>query len=232
MNARTRTRTAAAGFATLALLGLAACSSGSDAATGSQEESMTEESPMATEPEGMSGEASEGATDGAMDPAANLVGPGCAAYAEQVPDGAGSITGMSTDPVAVAASNNPVLTTLTKAVSGGLNPDVNLVDTLNGDEFTVFAPVDEAFAQVDAGTLETLSTDADMLTSVLTYHVVPGQILPEDIAGEHETVQGATLEVTGEGDELMVGDAKVVCGGVMTQNATVYLVDSVLMPPM
>ena len=228
MNVRTRTRTAAAGFATLALLGLAACSSdsGSDAGSGS-EETMTEESPMASDEP--SDEMSE---DMSADPAANLVGPGCDAYAEQVPDGAGSITGMSTDPVAVAASNNPMLTTLTKAVSGGLNPDVDLVDTLNGGEFTVFAPVDDAFAKVDEETLDTLSTDADLLTSVLTYHVVPGQVLPEDIDGEHETVQGDTLEVTGSGDELKVNDANVVCGGVMTQNATVYLVDSVLMPPM
>ncbi|GAB3104925.1 fasciclin domain-containing protein [Isoptericola nanjingensis] len=228
MNVRTRTRTAAAGFATLALLGLAACSSdsGSDAGSGS-EETMTEESPMASDEP--SDEMSE---DMSADPAANLVGPGCDAYAEQVPDGAGSITGMSTDPVAVAASNNPMLTTLTKAVSGELNPDVDLVDTLNGGEFTVFAPVDDAFGKVDKETLDTLATDADLLTTVLTYHVVPGQILPEDIAGEHETVQGDTLEVTGEGDELKVNDANVVCGGVMTQNATVYLVDSVLMPPM
>src|SRR4051794_12352253 len=73
-------------------------------------------------------------TTEAMDPAANLVGSGCEAYAEAVPSGAGSIVGMSQDPVAVAASNNPMLTTLVAAVSGSLNPDVNLVDTLNGSE--------------------------------------------------------------------------------------------------
>ncbi|MFE6971344.1 fasciclin domain-containing protein [Isoptericola sp. NPDC057653] len=224
MNVRTRTRTAAAGFATLALLGLAACSSDSGSDTGSgSEETATEESPMATD---------EPSEDMTVDPAANLVGPGCEDYAAQVPDGAGSITGMSTDPVAVAASNNPILTTLTKAVSGELNPDVNLVDTLNGDQFTVFAPVDDAFAKVDKKTLDTLSTDADLLTTVLTYHVVPGQVLPEDIAGEHKTVEGDTVEVTGSGDDLKVNDANVICGGVMTQNATVYLIDSVLMPPM
>ncbi|UOQ59561.1 fasciclin domain-containing protein [Leucobacter rhizosphaerae] len=167
----------------------------------------------------------------AMDPAANLVGPGCAAYAEAVPDGAGSIMGMSQDPVAVAASNNPMLKTLVSAVSGQLNPDVNLVDTLNGSEFTVFAPVDDAFAKIDAGTIDTLKTDSDLLTSILTYHVVPGQIEPDDIVGSHETVQGGTVEVTGSGDELMVNDATVVCGGVQTANATVYLVDTVLMPP-
>lgn len=166
-----------------------------------------------------------------MDPAANLVGAGCADYAEMVPEGAGSVVGMSQDPVAVAAGNNPLLTTLTAAVSGQLNPDVNLVDTLNGDEFTVFAPVDDAFAMIDPATIETLKTDSEMLTSILTYHVVPGQVAPDEIAGEWETVQGGMVEVTGEGDELMVNDASVICGGVQTANATVYLIDTVLMPP-
>lgn len=165
------------------------------------------------------------------DAAANLVGAGCAAYAEAVPDGDGSIVGMSQDPVAVAASNNPLLTTLVAAVSGQLNPDVNLVDTLNGDEFTVFAPVDDAFAKIDPATIEVLKTDSDLLSSILTYHVVPGQIEPADIVGTHTTVNGADLEVTGSGDNLMVNGATVICGGVQTANATVYLIDTVLMPP-
>ena len=167
-----------------------------------------------------------------MDPAANLVGAGCAGYAEAVPDGEGSVAGMAEDPVATAASNNPILTTLTAAVSGGVNPDVNLVDTLNGDEYTVFAPVDDAFAKIDPATIEVLKTDAALLTSILTYHVVPGQILPADIEGTHTTVNGADLEVTGSGDDIMVnGQAAVICGGVQTANATVYLIDTVLMPP-
>jgi len=223
MNVRTRTSYAVAGVATLAILGLSACSSDSDSGsddTSSAAESMSPSDEMSEE------------TMAEVDPAANLVGPGCAAYAEQVPDGAGSVTGMSTDPVAVAASNNPLLTTLTAAISGELNPDVNLVDTLNGDEFTVFAPVDEAFAKIDPATIESLKTDSDTLTSILTYHVVPGQLTPDEVAGEHTTVQGGTVNVTGSGDELMVNDAAVICGGVMTQNATVYLVDTVLMPTM
>lgn len=175
-------------------------------------------------------ETSEAAPE-TMDPAANLVGPGCEAYAEAVPDGDGSIEGMSQDPVAVAASNNPMLTTLVSAVSGELNPDVDLVDTLNGDEFTVFAPVDDAFGKIDAATIESLKTDSATLSSILTYHVIPGQIEPADIAGMHTTVQGADLEVTGEGDMWMVNDANIVCGGVQTANATVYLIDTVLMPP-
>lgn len=233
MNVRTRTSYAVAGIATLAVLGLSACSSDSDTGsdsttTDSQSDTMTDDSTS----DDMTDDSTEGSDDMAADPAANLVGPGCAAYAEQVPDGAGSITGMSTDPVAVAASNNPLLTTLTAAVSGELNPDVNLVDTLNGGEFTVFAPVDDAFAKIDAATLDSLKTDSDTLTKILTYHVVPGQLTPDQVVGEHETVEGGTVEVTGSGDELMVDDAAVVCGGVMTQNATVYLVDSVLMPTM
>jgi uncharacterized surface protein with fasciclin (FAS1) repeats len=167
-----------------------------------------------------------------MDPAADLVGPGCADYAKAVPDGAGSVAGMAQDPVAVAASNNPVLKTLVAAVSGELNPKVNLVDTLNGDEFTVFAPVDDAFAEVPAKTVNALKKDAALLSKVLTYHVVPGQILPADIAGVQTTVEGGTVKVTGSGDNLKVNGASVICGGVHTANATVYLIDSVLMPKM
>ncbi len=167
-----------------------------------------------------------------MDPAANLVGPGCADYAEAVPEGEGSVAGMAQDPVAVAASNNPLLTTLVAAVSGQLNPKVDLVDTLNGDEFTVFAPVDDAFAKLPAETVEALSKpkNADLLAGILTYHVVPGQIAPDAIAGMQTTVQGTDVEVTGEGDSLMVNDAAVICGGVQTANATVYLIDTVLTP--
>lgn len=209
--------TAALSLGFASVLVLAGCSMGGDTAEEPAEPSTPDTSETETAPE-------------TMDPAANLVGPGCEAYAEQVPDGAGSVAGMAKDPVAVAASNNPILTTLVSAVSGELNPDVNLVDTLNGDEFTVFAPVDDAFAKIDAATIESLKTDSATLSSILTYHVVPGQIEPSDIAGMHTTVQGADLEVTGEGDMWMVGDANIVCGGVQTANATVYLIDSVLMP--
>jgi uncharacterized surface protein with fasciclin (FAS1) repeats len=162
---------------------------------------------------------------------AELVGPSCTAYAEKVPTGPGSVAGMAMDPVAVAASNNPMLTTLTKAVSGQLSPNVNLVDTLNSGEFTVFAPTDDAFAKLDPATIEKLKTDSDLLTSILTYHVVSGQTSPAQIVGTHKTVQGADLTVTGKGNNLKVNDASVVCGGVATANAQVYMIDTVLMPP-
>ncbi|WP_181274374.1 fasciclin domain-containing protein, partial [Brevibacterium oceani] len=134
------------------------------------------------------------------------------------------------DPVATAASNNPMLTTLTKAVSGKLNPDVDLVDTLNGDEFTVIAPVDDAFADVPKDDLDALAKDSDQLTKVLTYHVIPGQLSPDEIAGEHETVEGSKVKISGEGEDMKFDDAGLVCGGVKTANATVYMVDAVMMP--
>ena len=78
--------------------------------------------------------------------------------------------------------------------------------------------------------MQSLQTDADLLTGILTYHVVEGQAAPDQVVGEHTTLNGAQLEVTGSGDELMVNGAGVVCGGVQTENATVYLIDQVLIP--
>ncbi len=224
---RSKTRLAAiAGLASLTMF-TAACGSSDDGTTA--EEAPTSQSSPSDD---MTSDDMDDMTD---DAAANLVGPGCADYAEAVPDGAGSVSGMAQDPVATAASNNPLLTTLTAAVSGGLNAKVDLVDTLNGDDFTVFAPVDDAFAKLPKKTVKQLGTPAgaDTLTSVLTYHVIPGQIVPDDIDGTFTTVNGAELTVTGEGDSIRVGDsAAVICGGVQTANATVYLIDTVLMPPM
>jgi uncharacterized surface protein with fasciclin (FAS1) repeats len=220
---RTMKKIAATVTVVSALALSAACGSDepTDAASAETTTQTTESSPMEE--------------DTGMDPAANLVGAGCADYAEAVPDGAGSVEGMAQDPVAVAASNNPLLKTLVAAVSGQLNPEVDLVDTLNGDEFTVFAPVDDAFAKLPEKTVASLAKpkNADQLSSILTYHVVPGQITPDEIAGTTQTtVQGGDVEVGGEGDALTVNDASVICGGVQTANATVYLVDSVLMPSM
>lgn len=205
-----------AGLSTAAAVALSAC--GSDT-------SPEVASPTASSPAAATTAAGQAA------PAANLVGPGCAGYAEQVPTGPGSVEGMAKDPVTVAAANNPMLKTLTQAVSGKLNPNVNLVDTLNGGEFTVFAPTDEAFGKLPPETIETLKTDADLLSKILTYHVVPGQATPNQVVGTHETVEGAELTVTGSGNNLKVNEAGVVCGGVDTANAQVYMIDSVLMPP-
>jgi len=223
-------------------LTLAACGSSSTTATSSTSAAAASTSAAATS-EAMTSEAmtSGAMTSGAMSsdamssdamaaPAA-LVGAGCADYAAQVPSGAGSVEGMALDPVATAASNNPLLTTLVAAVSGKVNPGVNLVNTLNNGEFTVFAPIDSAFAKIDSGTMTTLTTDSALLSKILTYHVISGQLSPSEIVGTHTTVEGGTVTVTGSGDNLKVNDATVVCGGVKTKNATVYLIDTVLTPP-
>ena len=135
---------------------------------------------------------------------------------------------MADDPVATAASNNPLLKTLVAAVT-----EAKLVDTLNSAEgITVFAPTEEAFAKIPKNDLTALLADRKALTTVLTHHVVAGQLSPEDVAGEHETLAGDMITVEGSGEDFTVEGATVVCGNVQTANATVYLLDSVMMPTM
>ena len=227
---------AAAGIAvTLAACGssstTASSTSSASASAAAETSSMMSSAPMTSSDMSSDAMSSGSMASGEMSPA-SLVGPGCAAYAAAVPSGAGSVDGMAQDAVATAASNNPLLTTLTAAVSGKVNPQVDLVNTLNSGEFTVFAPVDDAFAKIDAGTMTTLTTDAALLSKILTYHVVAGQLSPSEIVGTHATVEGGSLTVAGSGDDLTVdGTSKVICGGVQTKNATVYLIDTVLTPP-
>ena len=231
---RALTLVAAAGLAlTLAACGSSAApaASSTSAASSAGSSAMSSMSPSSSMASPSMGSSSMAPSMSGSATAAGLVGPGCADYAKQVPTGAGSVDGMAQDPVATAASNNPLLTTLVAAVSGKVNPQVDLVNTLNSGEFTVFAPVDSAFAKIDAGTMDTLKTNSELLSGILTYHVVAGQLDPSQVVGSHPTVNGASLTVTGSGDTLKVNDASVICGGVKTKNATVYLIDSVLMPP-
>ena len=225
---RTIKRIAAATAVVSALTMTAAC--GSDSST----DSTASDTASSAAPSAPESSAAAPESSAAADPAADLVGPGCADYAKQVPDGSGSVAGMAADPVAVAAGNNPILKTLTATVSGKFNPKVNLVDTLNGGEFTVFAPVDSAFAKLPKATVKLLGTPkgAKALQTVLTYHVVAGQMSPDEIAGKTlKTVEGEKLTISGSADTLKAQKANVICGGVKTANATVYLIDSVMMPP-
>ena len=218
MNSLTR-RTLALASAAAVVAGLAACGGDDDAGT-------TTVGPSAAASAG----ASAGAQAPTMKPTAQHVGPGCADYAAAVPEGAGSVAGMAESPLATAASNNPLLKTLVAAVSGKVNPKVNLVDTLNAGQFTVFAPTDDAFAKIPRSMLTTVSKDEATLKRVLTYHVLSGQVGPDKIVGTHKTLAGDTIKVTGSGSNLKVGTANVICGGVKTSNATVYMIDGVLMP--
>ncbi|WP_121254241.1 fasciclin domain-containing protein [Nocardioides ferulae] len=224
MKLQTLRRTGVAAAALSLSLGLAACSEengGDTAAADAPASETTEMTDEMTEDESMG-------SDTEMDEASaasQVFGPGCAAVPT---DGAGSFDGMVADPVATAASNNPLLTTLVTAVG-----EAGLVDTLNDAEgLTVFAPTDDAFAKIPAKDLKAVLADKDLLTSILTHHVVAGQLGPDEIAGEHETLNGDMIEVMGSGEEFTVGDeeAAVICGNVPTANATVYVVDTVLMP--
>ena len=207
----------ASGLAALALtmsLGLTAC--GGDA---NSEPSATETKASAPAKESAKSEPM------ADDAGADTFGPGCSAIPTT---GDGSFNGMATAPVATAASANPLLKTLVAAVT-----KAKLVDTLNSaEDITVFAPTDDAFAKIPKKTLNAVLKDKATLTKILTHHVVAGQLGPDELAGEHETLAGDMLTVEGSGEEFTVaGDgAAVLCGNIPTANATVYVVDTVLMP--
>jgi uncharacterized surface protein with fasciclin (FAS1) repeats len=164
-----------------------------------------------------------------------LVGPGCAAYAKKYATGPGSVAAMADQPVAAAIKEHPMVRLFASAISGDLNERVNLTQQLDDGEFTVFAPTDDAFrAKVPNQWMRTLAepTSSDALTDVLRFHVVVGQRAPAELSGSLETQGGEKLSIERDGDRIRVADqANVVCGGLRTANATVYLIDSVLMPP-
>ena len=201
---------------TLAAGLVAACGTGGGATTApTTAPSMAPESmaPESMAPESMAPESM------APSPSAAMMDEPFGAACSAVPaTGAGSFDGMATDPVATAASNNPVLSTLVTAVTAA-----ELGDTLNSaEDITVFAPTNDAFAAMDQATLD----------SALADHVVPGSLAPDALAGTHTTLQGGDLEVTGSGESFTVnGDAMVVCGNLQTANPTVYILDGVLRPP-
>lgn len=207
---------AIAGLTAAVLLPLAACSS-----TGSAMPSSSAPSPMTSSSMPMTSTSASPSDQAMMAP----FGPACASVPTS---GSGSFDGMSKDAVATAASNNPALSTLVTAVK-----KAGLVDTLNNaTDITVFAPTNDAFAKLPKKDLDAVLNDKAMLTKVLTNHVVAGRLDPMQLAGTHDTLAKTELKVTGSGEDFMVGDAKVVCGNVQTMNATVYIIDSVLLPKM
>jgi uncharacterized surface protein with fasciclin (FAS1) repeats len=141
---------------------------------------------------------------------------------------------MSTAPVATAASNNPVLSTLVTAVK-----KANLVDTLNSaKDITVLAPADPAFAAIPQDQLNAVLADNAKLTAILSHHVIAGRLTPEQLAGSHTTLGGDQVTISGSGQSFTVAgsgtvtgtQASVICGNVQTANATVYIIDQVLKP--
>jgi uncharacterized surface protein with fasciclin (FAS1) repeats len=207
---------AVSGLAVSLALGTAACSS-----SGSSSSAASAGSAPAS---GGSAAAPVAAGSGAA--AAMDFGPACSSVPKS---GAGSFSGMAAAPVATAASANPVLSTLVTAVK-----KAGLVDTLNSaSNITVFAPDNAAFAKIPSATLAKVLADKAELTKILTYHVAAGRYAPDQLAAGTtiKTLEGATVTPSKMGGSYEVNDAHVVCGNVQTANATVYIIDTVLMPP-
>lgn len=211
-----------AGIATCVLAlsaGLAACGDDDTKASGSDDKSS-----------------SDSMTDSSSDAqgaAADTFGPGCS----KIPtSGAGSFDGMVKDPVATAASNNPLLSTLVTAV-GSID---GLGDTLNGAAaLTVFAPYNDAFAAIPEKDLNAMVADGkkmgdkSALYGILAHHVLGENDKADAVTGEKTTLKGDKLTVSGDPESGMtVSDgtvtANVLCGNIPTANATVYVIDKVL----
>ncbi|WP_197382039.1 fasciclin domain-containing protein [Mycolicibacterium mengxianglii] len=158
-------------------------------------------------------------------------GPECGALKEAAPTGAGSFSSMMTQTASAAIASIPELSTFSQAISGQVNPAVNLVGVLDNGPYNVFAPTDAAFAKLDPGELESLKNNPEELTSVLYYHMALGYLGPDTIEGKLTSQQGAQLTITGSGDNIKVDDvAKVVCGGITAASAKIYMIDTVLNP--
>jgi uncharacterized surface protein with fasciclin (FAS1) repeats len=154
-------------------------------------------------------------------------GPGCDAFKQQVP-GYKNLHEAQTD---TALASIPDISTFNSAVSGQFNPAVNLVPMLNNGPYVIFAPTNEAFAQLPPTQLSALKADPDQLTKVLEYHMFLGLLGPDDVKGQRPTQQGADIDVEGKGDSIKINNvAKVVCGGIVAGHARIYLIDSVLDP--
>ena len=110
-----------------------------------------------------------------------------------------------------------------------------LVDTLKGEgPFTVFAPTDEAFAKLPAGTVESLlkPENKEKLVAILTYHVVAGKVMAKDVVKltEAKTVQGTTVKIVVKDGKVMINDAKVSATDIETSNGVIHVIDTVIMP--
>ena len=215
-------RIAGLGVTAVAALALSAC--GSSTGSGSSASSSAAPAPSAP----MSSPMASGAGDG-VTTNADVFGPACS----QLPQGsaAGSLDSMGPQPVASAASTNPLLTKLVAAVKA-----TNLVDTLNSQSaITVFAPADPAFAALGDAKFTELANNPSQLAPILQYHVLPKRYDAKGLAaagGEVTSLDtaGGPLKIEGTGDNMTVNGAKILCGNIPTKNATVFVIDKVLTP--
>lgn len=172
------------------------------------------------------GSADDQTTDSTAPPATTEAAP----ETTMAPETTEAMTEMDIVDTAVAAGD---FTTLAAALEAA-----GLVDTLKGEgPFTVFAPTDAAFeaALADLGlTAEELLADSETLTSILTYHVVPGEVPAAEVVTldgqDVETVNGETVAIAIDGETVMVNDANVVQPDVLASNGVIHIIDSVLLP--
>lgn len=146
--------------------------------------------------------------------------PAAAQYGEQTEANSNNIV-----EVAVEAGTFQTLVAAVQAAG--------LVETLSGEgPFTVFAPTDEAFAQLPEGTIEALLEDVDALREILTYHVVPGRVTAAQVVqlDEATTVQGGTVSISTYGDTVRINDARVVTADIEASNGIIHVIDAVILP--
>ncbi|WP_370967517.1 fasciclin domain-containing protein [Amycolatopsis sp. cg9] len=219
----TKLRVAGIGVAAVAALSLTACSSSDTASSGSSSSSMAPSSSMAAPSSSMAAGSGDGVTTNA-----DVFGPACS----QLPQGSapGSLDSMGPQPVASAASTNPLLTKLVAAVKA-----TNLVDTLNSQPaITVFAPADPAFAALGDAKFAELAGKPAELAPILQYHVVGKRYDAKGLASagslDSLNTAGGPLKIEGSGENMTVNGAKILCGNIPTKNATVFVIDKVLTP--
>lgn len=157
-------------------------------------------------------------------------GPTCDATVKSVPTGPGSLTGLAKAQSSAALASIPAISTFSNAISGQVNPEVNVAAVLDNGPYIVFAPSDAAFAKLPPEKLESLKTDPVALTALVYYHMALGILGPDDIEGTVYTQQGKPVIVKGSGGDITVNDAKVECGGIGADHMRVYIIDTVLDP--
>jgi uncharacterized surface protein with fasciclin (FAS1) repeats len=217
---RATVRLAVGGAVPVLLAGLTACTSADGSDTVSAGSGTVTSSPTAAAP--------SSAAPAVQGP----IGTGCGLFPAAGP---GSGAAIATVPVGIAVSTVPQLSTLTQAIIAA-----NLVDVVNTrEDVTLLAPSDAAFAALGPDAVPALLTDVPRLTTLITHHVLPGRLAPDQLVGEHTTLNGDQVTVAGpaEAPSLTADQtipaavqATVVCGNVPTANATLYVIDQVLAP--
>jgi uncharacterized surface protein with fasciclin (FAS1) repeats len=160
-------------------------------------------------------------------PYPDLQGPGCDAFKTSLPN----FKTLANVPVGNALTSIPDISTFNSAISGGFNPAVNVVPVLDNGPYVVFAPTNEAFAELPPQQVDALKADPTALSDLVYYHAFLGLLGVDDVKGQRPTQEGTEIKVTGKGGDIKVNDtAKVLCGAIQAKDARIYLIDTVLNP--